>query len=185
VGFYYQEILTVAADVLENIGNYVPGYAGQGYQIAGFGWHQGWNDRVNSTAVAEYEENLVDFINDIRFDLSYPDLPFVVANTGIGGLSESNTNALALMQAQLNVGNDTLYPEFADNVTSVETRPFWREASVSPITSGESGFPLEPEWRDDVPHWRCHGRGDGRFNRRSLRYLINGTMGPGAFEPIA
>jgi hypothetical protein len=165
VGFYYQEILTVAADVLENIGNYVPGYAGQGYQIAGFGWHQGWNDRVNSTAVAEYEENLVDFINDIRFDLSYPDLPFVVANTGIGGLSESNTNALALMQAQLNVGNDTLYPEFADNVVSIETRPFWREANVSPITSGGQGY-----------HWNQNGE---------TMFLIGDAMGEGMVDLIA
>jgi hypothetical protein len=83
-----KEILTVAADVLENIGNYVPGYAGQGYQIkpALAGIRAGMIGSIQ-TAVAEYEENLVDFINDIRFDLSYPDLPFVVANTGIGGLS--------------------------------------------------------------------------------------------------
>ena len=36
-----------------------------------------------------------DLINDIRFDLSYPDLPFVVANTGIGGgMGRATTDGL-------------------------------------------------------------------------------------------
>ena len=143
----------------------VPGYAGQGYQIQGFGWHQGWNDRVNQSAVDEYEENLVDFINDIRFDLSYPALPFVVANTGIGGAAETNTRALALMQAQLNVGDDTLYPEFADNVVSIETRPFWRDASISPITSGNQGF-----------HWNQNGE---------TMFLIGDAMGQGMVDLLS
>jgi len=146
VGFYYEQMFTELSDVLANIGDYVPGYTGQGYEFKGFGWHQGWNDRVDQSAVNEYEDNLVDFINDVRSELGIAELPFVVANTGIGGPSEANTRALALMQAQLNVGDDTLYPEFADNVASIDTRPFWRDASVSPITSGNQGF-----------HWNQNG----------------------------
>ena len=157
VGFYYEEMLTVLSDVLANIGTYVPGYAGQGYEFKGFGWHQGWNDRVDQSAVDEYEDNLVDFINDVRSELGVAELPFVVANTGIGGPGETNTRALALMQAQLNVGDDLLYPEFADNVASIDTRPFWRDASISPITSGNQGF-----------HWNQNGE---------TMFLIGDAMG--------
>ncbi len=169
VGFYYNEILNVVDNVLGDIGTYVPGYAGQGYEFKGFGWHQGWNDRVDQDAVNQYEDNLVDFINDIRFDLGAAELPFVVANTGIGGPNESNSRALALMQAQLNVGNPALYPEFAGNVVSIDTRQFWRDASISPITSGNQGF-----------HWNQNGE---------THYLMGEAMGQAmatmsAYEPF-
>ena len=36
-----------------------PDYDGKGYEIAGFGWHQGWNDGLSHDMVAAYEENLV------------------------------------------------------------------------------------------------------------------------------
>lgn len=87
VGIFYNEIFNVLRDVLGDIDSYVLAYAGQSYQFVGFGWHQGWNDRVNQKAVDEYEENLVDLINDVRAELGMPGLPFVVANTGIGGPS--------------------------------------------------------------------------------------------------
>jgi hypothetical protein len=157
VGAYYNLILTEVSNVLSNIGTHVPGYVGQGYELKGFGWHQGWNDRVNQAAVDEYEENLVDFINDIRFDLAAADLPFVVANTGIGGFGETNQRALDLMQAQLNVGNPSLYPEFDGNVKAINTQGFWRDASVSPITSGNQGF-----------HWNQNGE---------TLFLIGDAMG--------
>ncbi len=157
VGEYYNQILTEVNAVLGNIGTYVPGYAGQGYDLQGFGWHQGWNDRVDTAAVTEYEANMVDFINDIRFDLQATNLPFVIANTGIGGWSETNGNAVNLMQAQLNVGNPSKHPEFAGNVISVETRGYWRDASISPITNGNQGF-----------HWNQNGE---------TLYLIGESMG--------
>ena len=48
LGFYYNEILRLVNEATSNLAAYVPGYAGEGYEIAGFGWHQGWNDRVDS-----------------------------------------------------------------------------------------------------------------------------------------
>ena len=47
VGPYYTEMLKHIKDVLANIKTHFPDYDGKGYEIAGFGWHQGWNDRVN------------------------------------------------------------------------------------------------------------------------------------------
>jgi len=135
VGEAYNDMLSEVSSVLGNIGAHVPGYAGQGYELKGFGWHQGWNDRVNGVFVSEYEENMVDFINDVRFDLGASDLPFVVANTGIGGTGITG-DALTLAEAQLAVADPVKYPDFAGNVKAVDTRPFWRDASVSPANSG-------------------------------------------------
>ncbi|MGD7653814.1 MAG: sialate O-acetylesterase, partial [Verrucomicrobiales bacterium] len=136
-GFYYSEILRVVNDALDNLGTYFPEYdASAGYEIAGFAWHQGWNDRVITSYVAEYEENMANFIRDIRADLGSP-CPFVIATTGMEGWDESKTSALALMQAQLNIADPALYPEFDGNVHTVDTRDFWRDGSVSPVASGQ------------------------------------------------
>ena len=52
-GYYYQEMLNDVTSVINNLSTYFPGYATIGsYELAGFGWHQGWNDRVNGAAVA-------------------------------------------------------------------------------------------------------------------------------------
>lgn len=145
VGFYYNQILTEVNSVLDNIGTYVPGYTGQGYELKGFGWHQGWNDRVDQAATDEYAENIADFIEDIRFDLGAANLPFVIANTGIGGTGETNTRALALMNAQLSVDEFTGSNPIT-NVRAFDTRQYWRDASISPVTSGNQGF-----------HWNQNG----------------------------
>ena len=78
LGKYYREILALTKTALGNIKNLVPGSDGR-YVLAGFGWHQGWNDRISDKFNAEYEANMVHFINDIRKDLGAPGLPFVIA----------------------------------------------------------------------------------------------------------
>ncbi|MFN3166082.1 MAG: sialate O-acetylesterase [Phycisphaeraceae bacterium] len=156
VGSTYTDMINVINDTLANIGTYVPGYAGQGYELKGFGWHQGFNDRINQTAVDEYEENLVDFINDVRFELKAADLPFVVANTGIGGPNESNARALQLMAAQTAVDELTgTNPQ--TNVRAIDTRQFWVDAADSPVPSGSQGF-----------HWNQAGQ---------TMYLMGEAMG--------
>lgn len=141
-GFWYQQMLSDVTDALSNLPTTFPDYATIGsYELAGFGWHQGWNDRVNNDAVAEYEENMENFIKDVRTDLaaihpSGADIPFVIATTGIGGPEETGTSALALMDAQLAMEDYVKYPAFEGNVLVVDTREFWREASESPADQG-------------------------------------------------
>ena len=136
-GFYYQQMLSDVNDVLTNLATYFPDYdAAGGYELVGFGWHQGWNDRVNGTAVAEYEQNMENFIKDVRTDLGVANLPFVIANTGIGGWAETSANGLALMDAQLAMVNFNDYSNFDGNVAAVETRGFWRDTSESPANQG-------------------------------------------------
>jgi hypothetical protein len=129
-GYYYKEMMAIVADVLANLSTHFPAYGGQGYEIAGFGWHQGWNDRVNQSFNDEYEQNMANFIRDVRNDLGIPNLPFVIATTGMSGWDETHARALSLMAAQLAMATD--YPEFKDNVAVVETRDFWRPAAESP-----------------------------------------------------
>ncbi|WP_372846224.1 sialate O-acetylesterase, partial [Pontiella sp.] len=156
-GFYYNETLRVVADALDNLGTYFPEYdESQGYEIVGFGWHQGWNDRISATYVAEYEENMANFIRDIRADLGAP-FPFVIATTGMEGWDESKTLALDLMQAQLNVAQ---YDEFVGNVYTVDTRDFWRDYADSPADQGY--------------HW----------NRNALTYLDIGMAMAGAITNL-
>ena len=123
VGPYYTGMLSRVNEVLGNLSTYFPAYTGGGYEIAGFGWHQGWNDRSNPAYTAEYEANLTNLIHDLRTDLAVPSLPVVVGNTG---MSNANfyTNGLALVTAQNNVGDPAKHPEFTGTVTTVDTRPF-------------------------------------------------------------
>ncbi len=136
-GFYYQEMLNYVDDVLTNLPTYFPEYnASNGYVLAGFGWHQGWNDRVNQTHNDEYEVNMANFINDVRAELGVPGLPFVIATTGMSGWDETHHRALSLMAAQLAMENVTNYPAFEGNVAVVDTRDFYYPSDVSP--SGQS-----------------------------------------------
>ncbi len=128
-GPYYKELLTRSKDVLGNLKTLFPELAGRGYVLAGFGWHQGWNDRVNQSFNDEYEKNMANFIRDIRKDLGVKNLPFVIAETGMSGAKEKHPRALSLMKAQAAVAE---YKEFKGNVAFVGTKAFWRDKDVSP-----------------------------------------------------
>ena len=132
LGKYYRETISLTKAALANIKELVPGSDGS-YVLAGFGWHQGWNDRINEKFNAEYETNMINFICDIRKDLGAPNLPFVIAETGMTGPSEKNPRALSLMKAQAAAANR---PEFKGNVAFVSTRDFWRPAGQSPSNQG-------------------------------------------------
>ena len=132
VGPYYTGMIDYVRDALTDLDTEFPEFAGRGYRIAGFGWHQGWNDRVSEANSAAYEENLVDLINDIRGEFGKADLPFSITTTGMAPTPEYTTVELA----QLAVADPAKYPEFDGNVKTTDTRPFWRDASVSPSNFG-------------------------------------------------
>ncbi len=141
-GPYYTEMLAKIRIVLADVKKYYPAYDGKGFEIAGMGWHQGWNDRVNSKFVDEYEVNLANLIRDLRKDLQLPAMPFVIANTGMAD-ADKDPVAVRLITAQGNVANPAKYPEFAGTVNTVDTRPFHY-----PQTSPEIGFTY---------HWNYNG----------------------------
>lgn len=138
-GFHYAEVLRHVKEITGNLKKYFPDYDGKGFEIIGFGWHQGWNDRINATAVDAYEKNMVHFIKDMRKDLEVKDLSFVIANTGMGGWDNPKRfkeRVEKLMMAQLALGDPKKYPEFRGTVAGVETRDFQRSLEESPSKEG-------------------------------------------------
>jgi len=131
VGPFYKEMLKHVRDVLGDIKRYVPGYAGQGYEIAGLGWHQGWNDGCNMEACKEYETNLANLIKDLRKELKVDRMPVVIANSGFGGRIDRRPGdrRRMIIDAQ---GAVAKRGEFKGSVTCVDTQDFWRDPEKSP-----------------------------------------------------
>jgi len=152
VGPFYTEVVKQVKDVLGNLKTHFPDYDGRGCELAGFGWHQGWNDRVNQAFNDEYEKNMANFIRDIRKDLGAKDLPFVIAETGMSGREETHPRALSLMRAQAAVAD---HPEFKGNVAFVGTRDFYRPKEVSP--SGQAFH-----WNSNAETYFLIGNGMGK-----------------------
>lgn len=157
LGKYYREILALTKAALASVKNLVPGSDGK-YVLAGFGWHQGWNDRINDTFNGEYETNMVRFIRDIRKDLGAPALPFVIAETGMGGPEETHPRALSLMKTQAAVAE---HKEFKGNVAFVSTRAFWRPKEQSPSGQGY-------HWNSNAETYYLIGEAMGEAMKRLL-----------------
>ncbi|HAN99403.1 MAG TPA: sialate O-acetylesterase [Planctomycetaceae bacterium] len=128
-GPYYVELVERTKKLLANLDETFPELAGREIELAGIGWHQGWNDRVNQAFNDEYEKNLACLIRDLRREFDSPRLPFVIAETGMSGESETHPRALSLMRAQAAVAE---YDEFRGTVAFVGTRAFYRPAEESP-----------------------------------------------------
>jgi alpha-galactosidase len=118
---------------LDQIAKIVPGYKGQGYEIAGFAWWQGHKDGFSPALIAEYEQNLVNLIKDVRAEFKSPRMPAVIATVGFGGYDMAE-KYLSILKAQMAVSDPKKHPEFAGNVRSVDTRDFWREVDESPVS---------------------------------------------------
>jgi hypothetical protein len=137
-GHYYKEILRLVKETTGNLKGYFPDYDGRGFEIAGFAWHQGWNDRINPKFTAEYAVNMTNFIRDMRKALGVRGLPFVIATTGMDG-RDIYTD---LEHKQLSIPDKNVWPEFTGNVSVVDTRKpyegltFWEEEEWSPAAQG-------------------------------------------------
>ena len=133
VGDEYRMLVENVRNFMEDPAAIFPEYEGREFALTGIGWHQGWNDRVNQAFNDAYEENLSNLIRDLRKELHDPDLPFVIAETGMSGLEEKHPRALSLMAAQAAVARRS---EFRGNVAFVGTRAFYRPADRSPSSQG-------------------------------------------------
>jgi alpha-galactosidase len=134
-GIIYGHMIAHVRKVLSNIKRVVPDYQeGDGYELAGFIWFQGFNDYVDSWSFPEqdkpggydeYGHVLCQFIRDVRKDLGAPKMPFVTGVMGIDG-KEGDTKPPMMHFRQAQIA-PTLLPEFKGNVTAVATAPFWSE----------------------------------------------------------
>ncbi len=129
VGPYYTKMIAQVRETLDNLKRDFPAYDGQGYELAGFVWYHGWNDGVDpKNAVPQYEQNLVNLINDVRQEFKAPKLPVVIGEL-TGPWVEAPGEWTTLRNAQRKVAER---PEFRGNVLFVETHDFVRKPEESP-----------------------------------------------------
>lgn len=137
-GHRYRDMMNHVNDVLANIKRVYPDYdPKQGYEIAGFVWFQGWNDKVDKNTYINrdqeggydlYSELLTTFIKDVRKDLKTPNLPFVIGVIGVGGkIDVENGDAKAARNQRFRVAQaaPAKLPEFQGNVHAVWTEKYW------------------------------------------------------------
>jgi hypothetical protein len=129
-GLEYRLMVEGVRKSLEQIDKIVPGYKGQGCEVAGFGWFQGHKD--SGSTKEEYEKHLVNLINDLRKEFKAPKMPAVVATVGFNGYRIKEGPWKGVWEAQMAVGDSKQHPELAGSVASVDTRDFWREREESP-----------------------------------------------------
>lgn len=146
-GHYYREMLADIDETLTHLDKYFPQYKGQGYELAGFIWFQGWNDMINEDYTAAYADNMAHFIRDVRRDLKSPELPFVIGQLGVGGVNPAKPNPKrdAFKAAQAAPAG---LPEFADNVCLVPTDVYWDTAAEAVFNKG---------WREHLEEWQKIG----------------------------
>jgi hypothetical protein len=137
IGASYQEIFNSAREVLLNLDTEFPEWAGKGYQIVGFAWHQGTSDKAPTTVADEYKFNLPDLISDVRAEFGNPQLPFVIATTGMSNAGPVDTTAPydtyhPVERAQL---WDAAIAQPANTLTD-DTRGYWEIAADSPTDQG-------------------------------------------------
>ncbi len=122
-GEFYTKTIQQTHDVLNNLKTYFHDYDGQGYEIAGMVWFQGWNDMGDPS---HYAEQLADFIRDIRKEFKVPKMPVIIGQMGHGGMKAAIRPG-SVQAAQAAVPE---MPEFKGNVLCVSTRPYWDEEAA-------------------------------------------------------
>lgn len=143
-GKYYRLMIEEINVTLAELKTRFPQYKGQGYEIAGFVWFQGWNDMFDPDFRTNYGKHMANFIRDVRKDLNAPDLPFVIGQMGQNGPDDTGDNMRMIKDAQASMAT---IPEFEGNVKVVKTDVFWdRKAAV-----------LVKKWRDHIDEWNKVG----------------------------
>ncbi|UCE46976.1 MAG: hypothetical protein JSW47_15365 [Phycisphaerales bacterium] len=143
-GKYYRLMMAEISTTLNNSKSRVPQYEGQGYDIAGFVWFQGWNDMFDPDFRANYGRHMANFIRDVRKDLNILDLPFVIGQMGQNGPEVTSDNMQMIKDAQASI--ETM-AEFEDNVKVVRTDVFWDRKAAA----------LVKNWRNHIDEWNKVG----------------------------
>jgi hypothetical protein len=138
VGHYYRKMMTFVKETLGDeagLKKLVPGYdPADGYVLSGFVWFQGWNDMCNRHHIAQYTENMIHFIADIRRELDTPKLPFVVGILGVYGTDPDSrrfdkglpVSTFRKTQFEaVRLYDSKVAPEFRGRVVAVDSGPFY------------------------------------------------------------
>ncbi|QQL43846.1 sialate O-acetylesterase [Sulfuriroseicoccus oceanibius] len=139
-GYYYRLTVDHVKSVLADIGKVYPEYASEhGYELAGLVWFQGWNDMVDANTYPdreaaggydEYTRLLMHLIQDLRRDLSAPELPVVIGVMGVGGPTASygpDQRRYVRMHQNFRdaMAATAALPGFEGNVVAVRSEEYW------------------------------------------------------------
>lgn len=157
-GVNYRMMNETVHKVLDNLKENHPAYdPAVGYEIAGFVWFQGFNDQFNDHFKANYKDNMVAFIKDVRKEYKTPKMPFVIGVLGTPKTKEKVAeNAVSVAQREA-----AAVPEFKGNVVAVES---YTEQALDSWEVYDAGWPKNYyEWNlvgSDRPY---HYLGAGKF----------------------
>ena len=157
-GHFWREMVEHVNGVLADPMKHHPDYdPGQGYEIAGFVWFQGFNDQFNPEYHGNYADNMKTFIKDARSTFKSPDMPFVIGVLGTPRTKEKvDENAVSIAQRKA-----AQHSEFRDNVLSVESYKDYSHFSHSIF---EKGWPAHfHEWNTVGSDRPYHYLGSGAF----------------------
>lgn len=117
-GQFYRQMNEEVRKVLDNLKENHPAYdPAAGYEIVGFVWFQGFNDQFNDHFKANYKDNMVAFIKDVRNEYKTPKMPFVIGVLGTAQTKEKvDENPVSIAQRAA-----AAVPEFKGNVVAVES----------------------------------------------------------------
>ncbi|MHC4241965.1 MAG: sialate O-acetylesterase [Planctomycetota bacterium] len=143
-GKYYREMMKEINITLKEMKTRFPQYKGQGFEIVGFVWFQGWNDMFDPDFLNNYGKHMANFIRDIRKDLKSHDLPFVIGQMGQNGPNGASEKMQIIKNAQASI---ELIPEFRGNTKVVKTDVFWDKKAAA----------LVKNWREHIDEWNKVG----------------------------
>ena len=143
-GFFYDEMIKYAHDVLNDLKTYHPDYDEKvGYEVAGFVWFQGFNDQFDPEFISNYASNMVALIGDIRKEFKTPEMPVVIGVLGTGMTAEKIAkNKISLAQRKT-----AAMPELENTVAAVECFPIYPLEIV----------PLFKVWQKRFDEWKLVG----------------------------
>lgn len=120
-GAYYRRMIEHAEQELSGFEDKFPELKGYKPELAGFVWHQGFNDIIRReyrpTKYADYTKWLAMMIMDLRKDLDAPGLPVVIGELSTGGVEGRGD----FQVAQYKVSQ---VPQFKDTVQFVKTAEY-------------------------------------------------------------
>ena len=157
-GHFWREMVEHVNGVLADPKKHHPEYdPGQGYEIAGFVWFQGFNDQFNPEYHGNYANNMKTFIKDVRTSFKTPNMPFVIGVLGTPRTQEKvDENAVSIAQRKA-----AQHSEFRGNVLSVESYKDYSNFSHSIF---EKGWPSHfHEWSTVGSDRPYHYLGSGAF----------------------
>ena len=159
-GQSYRQLIEHTKEELATIDENFPALKGYEPEIAGFIWHQGFNDKIRveyrETKYADYTKWLAAFIRDVRKDLDAPEMPFIIGELSTGGIPSRG-------DFQIAQANTAKLPEFKGRVVFVPTAEFYDTQAHELY---QKGFWKGTE--EQKAQWRAVG------NDRPYHYLGSG-----------